>query len=117
MKSINLYEMKKVEVIVKGEDLEFVIDLLERAGVSGYTIIHNLSGKGSHGFHEGHLLFNEEDTLVMIVSVMPEKLVEVVLEGITPFLNKHSGVVFVSSVMVSRLTKFGDVSMSAGGGS
>lgn len=117
MKSVNLYEMKKVEVIVKGEDLDFVIDLLERAGASGYTIIHNLSGKGSHGFHEGHLLFNEEDTLVMIVSVMPEKLVEVVLEGITPFLNKHSGVVFVSSVMVSRVGKFGDVSMSAGGGS
>jgi hypothetical protein len=48
---------------------------------------------------------------------MPENLVEVVLEGITPFLNKHSGVVFVSSVMVSRVEKFGDVPTSAGGGS
>jgi nitrogen regulatory protein PII len=96
MKSVRLHEMKKVEIVVRGEDLDFVIDLLERAGVSGYTIIHNLSGKGSHGFHEGHLLL---------------------LEGITPFLNKHSGVVFVSSVMVSRVEKFGDVPTSAGGGS
>ena len=84
MKSVKLHEMKKVEIVVKGEDLDFVIDLLERAGVSGYTIIHN---------------------------------VEAVLEGITPFLNKHSGVVFVSSVMVSRIEKFGGISTSAGRGS
>ncbi len=106
MKELNLYDMKKVEIIVKGENLEFVIDLLERAGVSGYTILHNLSGKGSHGFHEGHLIFNEEDVLVMVISVMPEEKVPAILEGITPFLNKHSGVVFISDVKVSRLEKF-----------
>ncbi|NPA32176.1 MAG: P-II family nitrogen regulator [Aquificae bacterium] len=106
MRKLNLYEMKKVEIIVRGEDMDFVIDLLERAGVRGYTIIHNLSGKGSHGFHEGHLLFNEEDVLVMIISVMPEEQVEAVLEGLTPFFNKHSGVAFVSDVRVSRLEKF-----------
>ncbi len=106
MKELNLYDMKKVEIIVKGEDLNFVIDLLERAGVKGYTLIHNLSGKGSHGFHEGHLMFNEEDVLVMVISVMPDEKVSAILDGITPFLNKHSGVVFISDVKVSRLEKF-----------
>ncbi|RLJ71209.1 nitrogen regulatory protein P-II family [Hydrogenivirga caldilitoris] len=106
MKDLKLYSMKKVEIIVRGEDIDFVIDILERAGISGYTIFHNLSGKGSHGFHEGHLLFNEEDTLVMVVSVMPEEKALSILEGLTPFLNKHSGVVFISDTMVSRLEKF-----------
>jgi len=106
MKKLNLYDMKKVEIIVRGEHLECVIDILESAGVSGYTIIHNLSGKGQHGFHEGHLMFNEEDVLDMVISVMPEEKVEVVLEGLRVFLNKHSGVVFVSDVKVSRLEKF-----------
>ena len=106
MKELNLYPMKKVEIIVRGEDLDFVIDLLEKAGISGYTIIHNISGKGSHGFHEGHLLFNEEDVLVMVISVMPEEKAKAILEGLTPFFNKHSGVVFVSDTMVSRLEKF-----------
>ncbi|AAC06993.1 P-II family nitrogen regulator [Aquifex aeolicus] len=106
MGKLNLYQMKKVEIIVRGEDLDFVLDLLEKAGVKGYTIIHNLSGKGSHGFHEGHLLFNEEDVLDMVISVMPEEKVEAILEGLTPFFNKHSGVVFVSDVQVSRLEKF-----------
>ncbi|NPB08708.1 MAG: P-II family nitrogen regulator [Aquificae bacterium] len=106
MKKLNLYDMKKVEIIVRGEHLESVIDILESAGVSGYTIIHNLSGKGQHGFHEGHLMFNEEDVLDMVISVMPEEKVEVVLEGLRVFLNRHSGVVFVSDVKVSRLEKF-----------
>ncbi len=106
MKSLNLYPMKKVEIVVRGEDLSFVLDLLERAGISGYTIVHNLSGKGSHGFHEGHLLFNEEDTLAMVISVMPEEKALSILEGLAPFFNKHSGVVFVSDTMVSRLEKF-----------
>ena len=106
MKDINLYKMKKVEIIVEGEHLDFITDLLERAGVHGYTILHNLSGKGSHGFHEGHLMFNEEEVLVMVVSVMPEEKVEALLEGLQPFFNKHSGVVFISEVQVSRLEKF-----------
>ncbi|EDP75306.1 DUF190 domain-containing protein [Hydrogenivirga sp. 128-5-R1-1] len=106
MKNLNLYTMKKVEVIIEGEYLEFVTELLERAGVPGYTIVHNLSGKGSHGFHEGHLLFNEEEVLVMVISVMSEEKVGIFLEGLRPFLNKHSGVVFVSDVQVSRLEKF-----------
>ncbi len=106
MKNLNLYDMKKVEIIVPGEHLEFIIDLLEKAGAPGYTIIHNLSGKGSHGFHEGHLMFNEEDVLVMVISVMSEEKAEAVVESLQPFFNKHSGVVFVSDVKVSRLEKF-----------
>jgi nitrogen regulatory protein PII len=106
MRNLYLHELKKVEIICTGEDKDFVLDLLEKAGVSGYTIIHNLSGKGSHGFYEGQLLFNEEDPLVMIISVMSEEKVDAVFAGMTPFLNKHSGVVFVSDIKVSRLEKF-----------
>lgn len=106
MKSLNLYEMKKVEIVVEGQHQEFVTDLLDKAGVPGYTIFHNLSGKGSHGFHESHLLFNEEETLIMIVSVMNEEKLEAILEALRPFFNENSGVVFVSDVKVSRLEKF-----------
>ncbi len=106
MTQMKLHKMKKLEIIVKGEDLDFILDLLDKAGVPGYTIIHNLSGKGSHGFHEGHLLFNEEDVLDMVVVVTDEEKSEAILEGLSPFFGKHSGVVFVSDVMVSRVQKF-----------
>ena len=78
----------------------------KKAGVTGYTIINNLSGKGRHGFHEGHLMFNEDDVLIMIVAAVAPALVEPILEGFAPFYSKHSGVVFISDIQVTRLSKF-----------
>jgi nitrogen regulatory protein PII len=106
MKELKQSCMKKLEIIVQGEHQEFMIDLLNRAGVSGWTVVHNLSGKGSHGSHEGHLMFNADDVLVMIITAVPEDLAEAILEGLTPFFNKHMGVVFTSDITVARLGKF-----------
>jgi nitrogen regulatory protein PII len=106
MKDLNLNPLKKLEIILGGEHQTHATDVLDRAGVKGYTIINNLSGKGSHGFHEGHLMFNEDDVLVMIIAAVPESLVRPILEGLAPFYNEHSGVVFISDIHVTRLVKF-----------
>ena len=106
MKELNFSQLKKLEIILEGEHQEFATDLLDHAGVKGYTIVNNLSGKGSHGFHGGHLMFNEEAVLIMIIAAVPEELVNPILEGFAPFYNKHSGVVFVSDIQVTRLVKF-----------
>lgn len=106
MKNLNFSPVKKLEIILSGEHQGMATDILERAGVKGYTIVNNLSGKGSHGFHEGHLMFNEDDVLIMIIAVTPERLVNPILEGLAPFFNAHSGVVFISDIQVTRLVKF-----------
>lgn len=106
MKNLQFSQLKKLEIILEGEHREFATDLLDQAGVKGYTIINNLSGKGGHGFHEGHLMFNEDDVLIMIIAAVPETLVEPILQGFAPFYGKHSGVVFVSDIQVTRLVKF-----------
>lgn len=106
MKKYNFSSVKKLEIILSGEHQAFATDLLDHAGVTGYTIINNLSGKGRHGFHEGHLMFNEEDVLIMIIAVVPEELVEPIIEGLEPFYSEHSGVVFISDIQVTRLVKF-----------
>ncbi|OYW40620.1 MAG: transcriptional regulator [Hydrogenophilales bacterium 17-61-9] len=106
MNKLNLNPLKKLEIIIEGAHQEFATDQLDRAGVTGYTIVGNLSGKGSHGFHEGHLMFNEEAVLIMIIVAVPAELVEPILEGFEPFFEKHTGVVFISDIQVSRLVKF-----------
>ncbi len=106
MKNLNRNPLKKLEIILEGEHQEFATDLLDLAGVTGYTIVNNLSGKGRHGFHEGHLMFNEEAVLIMIIVAVPEELVDPILEGFAPFFNKHTGVVFISDIQVTRLVKF-----------
>jgi nitrogen regulatory protein PII len=108
MKNLKFSPLKKLEIILEGEYQEFAADLLDRIGVKGYTIINNLSGKGSHGFHDGHLMFNEDDVLIMIIAAVPEPLVAPILKGFAPFYNEHSGVVFISDIQVTRLVKFSD---------
>ena len=106
MNKLTLSALKKLEIIVDGEHMEFATDLLERAGVKGYTIVNNLSGRGSHGFHDGHVMFNEDDVLVMIIAAVPEDLVEPLMEGFAPFFAEQSGVVFISDIQVTRMEKF-----------
>nr|MBR9809240.1 P-II family nitrogen regulator [bacterium] len=113
MKNLNLHPIKKLEIILAGEYQSFVTDLLDRAGVKGYTIVNNISGKGSHGFHAGHVTFNEDDALIMIIAAVPEDLIDPLLEGLGPFYDKHSGVVFVSDIQVTRVVKFQDDASSS----
>lgn len=103
MKSLTLCPMRKLEIIVEGQHLSFITELLERAGAGGYTVLHNLSGKGAHGTHKGHLMFNDESVLVMVVSAVPPDLADPILEGLTPFLDRHMGVVFLSDIAASRM--------------
>ena len=106
MQSLNLSPLKKLEIVLEGIHKDFATDLLDRAGLKGYTIVGNLSGKGSHGMYEGHVMFNEDDALIMIIAAVGEELVAPILEGFAPFFERHTGVVFVSDIQVSRLVKF-----------
>jgi nitrogen regulatory protein PII len=99
--------MKEIRVIVSGEHRSFVTELLDKVGATGYTIIGNISGKGHHGVHEAHFMFNEMESLIMIMTVVPAEKVEPVLAGLRPLFDRHSGVMFVSDVAVSRHEYFG----------
>jgi nitrogen regulatory protein PII len=102
MSDTSLVLMKKVQIIVIGEDLHLVEHLLVEAHVSGFTIVPNVSGRGHHGIHEGHLLFNDMHTLDMLFTVVPEHRVDPILAGLGLLFERHSGVVFVSDVWVTR---------------
>jgi nitrogen regulatory protein PII len=106
MEKARLYPMKKVDIIVSGERLPFVKDLLTRVRVTGYTIIPNVSGMGHSGFHEGNLIFNETSSLILLMTVVREAQVELILEGLTPLFERHSGIMYVSDVGVSRQDHF-----------
>lgn len=106
MSGLTLHPMKEVKIIVQGEHLVFVTDLLDRVQASGYTIFNNVSGKGHHGFHEGHLMFNDTSSQVMVLTVVPQDKLEPILAGLGPLFHKHSGVMFVLDVAVTRRERF-----------
>ncbi len=100
-----MQKMKKVEIITEGSNLEILKRILSKIDIKGYTIFHNLEGLGSHGFHEGHLLFNEEDALVMLMTVVEDEKANDIALGLEPFLQKHSGAIFLTDTIRAKAKK------------
>jgi nitrogen regulatory protein PII len=100
--------MKEIRIILPGEHLKFATDLLDNVKATGYTIIHNVSGKGHHGFHTAHPMFNEAESLVMLMTVVQPEKVDPILAGLKPLFDRYTGVMFVSDVSVSRLEHFSE---------
>lgn len=106
MNRTDLVRMTKVEVVVAGADPPTVRDLIRDAGATGWTSVSGVSGLGHHGHHQGRLLFNQQATLEMIITVVPDDKVDALLAGLRPLLAATSGVMFVSDTWVSRPAYF-----------
>ncbi len=94
--------MARIEVVIDGDLVPAVRDLLLAAGATGYTTLPGVSGFGHHGEHAGRLLFNDRNSLSMLISVVPHEQVRPVVAGIRELLDHHHGVVFISETHVSR---------------
>lgn len=97
-----LQRMIKLEVVVEGSEMPAVTDLFVSAGVTGYTSVAVTAGLGHSGPREGRLLFNDQASLVMLVTVTPFERAEPILEGLRTLFETQSGVVFASETYVSR---------------
>ena len=100
------HPLHKLEVIVRGEQERFVRRLFDESGVTGYTLIRDVAGMGHHGYQEGRLLFNDQASLVVMMTVAAEDAIRRIAAGLKPLFEKHSGVMFVSEAKVVRLQHF-----------
>lgn len=103
---LDLYLVKKIEIILLGEYEQMVAKFLIDAGVSGYTLISHVSGYGHSGFHQGNLLFNDKTAQVMFIAVSDEKTIQKVAYKMRNIFKENAGVMFISDVYVHRLNYF-----------
>jgi len=101
-----LTPMARIEVVIDGEHVPTIRDLLLAAGATGYTALHGVSGFGHGGQHEGRLLFNDRNSLSLLICVAPIQRVEALVAGIRRVLDTTHGVMFVSETHVSRPAYF-----------
>ncbi|MBG6056033.1 nitrogen regulatory protein PII [Salinibacterium sp. CAN_S4] len=98
----NLTRMTRIEIVVPARDAPAIRELISSAGATGYTSVSGVSGIGHHGQHSGSLLFNEYDTLTMLITVLPEGKAGELIDAVRELLNSSSGVMFVADTYVSR---------------
>jgi nitrogen regulatory protein PII len=97
-----LTPMTKIEVIVPARDAPAIRELIAAAGATGFTSVSGVSGIGHSGQHSGALLFNEFDTLTMLITVLPIEKAPALIDAAREVLGSGSGVMFVSDTAVSR---------------
>lgn len=98
----HLTKMTRLEIVVPARDAPAIRELISSAGATGYTTVSGVSGIGHHGQHSGALLFNEYDTLTMLITVLPEGKAGELIDAVRELLDASSGVMFVAETYVSR---------------
>jgi PII-like signaling protein len=94
--------MARIEVVIDGEHVPTIRDLFLSSGATGYTALHGVSGFGHGGQHEGRLLFNDRNSLSLLISIIPIENAEPLIAGVRKVLEGQAGVMFVSETHVSR---------------
>ena len=88
-------QVKKVEIITNTLEIKKVLRILDKVGVSGYTVIEDVTGKGDRGRVIDDLE-TEALTNGYVMSICTEDQEHKVVEAIKPILKKYGGVCIVS---------------------
>lgn len=87
----------KLEIIVTNPEMKPVLRLLEKHGITHYSMIRDVSGRGDRGVQDGKGL-SETFINVMILCYVTTEAFETVKESLRTELSRHGGVAVVSDV-------------------
>jgi nitrogen regulatory protein PII len=87
----------KLEIITEKRAIEQVVAIIEKHGVSGHTIINEVTGKGKRGIKHGEDL-NDVFKNCMIITVCEESQAILIEADLKDFLKRISGICIVSEV-------------------
>lgn len=98
---VQLYKKKKIEIIVEAARSRAVIEMVEKAGARGYTVVPQVSGKGNRGVRDdAHL--SDVFRNVMIIVIAAEDISNRIIDQSQALLEHYAGIVVVSDVEVVR---------------
>jgi len=98
-----MHLVKRLEIIVSSREMNKILEKLDEAGVSGYSVIRDVVGKSGWGQVSDDSDF-AATTLsnVYILSFCDEDKIKAVVENVRPLLNKFGGVFYISDAMAVK---------------
>jgi nitrogen regulatory protein PII len=85
----------KVEIIISSPKLEQVLKILDKIGVSDYTVIDNATGRGDRYFTDIDLDKVFSNAYILTVCTNQQQL-DLLTQEITPLLKKIGGICLVT---------------------
>ncbi len=96
------YPKKRLEITIESPLMSRMLRLLDESGVTGYTVVSALAGKGTSGSWHRDGVIGRAGSIVLIYCIMDESKVDTVLQLVYGLLAKQIGIVTVSDVQVVR---------------
>lgn len=87
----------KLEIITEKRAIEQVVGIIEKHGVTGHTVINEVTGKGKRGIKHGEDL-NDVFKNCMIITVCDAEQAVLIEAELKEFLKRISGICIVSEV-------------------
>ncbi len=100
----HMIKSKKVEIIVESVKVNKIVYQLEEIGVPGFTIIGNISGKGSTGVLDHNRKAKVFEHTYLFV-VCDDEHAQAIVEYMRGVLKYFSGSCFVSDVLLLKSEK------------
>ena len=87
--------VKRVEIVVEALVLPRVTEIVDAAGIRGYTVLRNAGGKGGHGERRDDELVDTNRNACLVVACEEAQL-EPLLAALRPLLSRWGGMCLVS---------------------
>lgn len=100
------FAKKRIEIVVEAPALARLLDRLDQAAVTGYTVLPVLAGRGKEGAWRGEGLAGDAGRMVAVVCITDESRVDAVLEAAYAIVRRQIGIVTVADVAVIRADHF-----------
>ena len=97
---------KRVEIIIEAPLLGRLTDALERAGVTGYTVLPVLGGHGRSGPWTRDGQVGVADGMAAVICIATPERVAVLVEAAYAVVERHIGVVSITDCEVVRKDRF-----------
>jgi PII-like signaling protein len=104
--SMRTYPKKRIDIMVEAPILTRVLALLDKQGVTGYSVLPVLAGRGDDGTWHRDGAIGRAGAMMLVFCILDEKRVDQVLEPLFKLIEKQIGIVTVSDVQVIRPDHF-----------
>ena len=103
---MDMHRKKRIEIILEAPAMNRLANALEQAGVSGYTVLPVLAGKGTTGAWTRDGLVGGAGAMVCVICITDPSRVDAVIERVMALLSRQIGLVTIGDVDVIRGERF-----------
>ena len=104
---MEMFEKKRIDIMVEAPLMNRMIDILEEQKVSGYTVIPAIAGRGKSGAWHRDGQVGRSGAVVQVFCIVDESRVDEILTPIFELVARQQiGIVTISDVSVVRADYF-----------